>query len=586
MTNIIGPDVSFYQDDDETPQGINFIKMRAETEFVLIRAGQGPWLDPDFGLNWVKAKDAGLKRGSYWFYDSREHPESQAQRWIAAHGGDLGELPLFADFEESYNGLYKGWRNWKIFLEEVKRLAGGHEISIYSAFFYWDDNAPPRGTADREWFHQFPLWIASYREDAPVVPAPWSPDEWLFWQFQSNELNTAGPQYGAESRGIDLNYFNGDSAAFHARFGGSPTPPPPSPDPAIVTTHEGVQVAIVQRFGCKCVIHRFDLSRVRIFVTPGPFQTVGAAVTKNGVQGGFNGGGWPNVQSPGHRSNEIWVSDGKILQSTALDDRPYINVTKQPSAYPPVEVRENDSLSPALWNAWGFDRILGKDGQFNTRISDRTTKDARTGAGITANGNLLILSAEGNDQGHPQFGLTFPEMWSVLSEFGAVIAGNNDGGSSSTAINLALSPDSLIKPSDGHQANVINQVLFFAQPIGTPDPQPPPNGGTMDTYRILVAVRPRSAPTMTTNDTDPNAPAGTEFQSDTLEQDDITSNGPLMVKAMSGPYSGKWFPLVYNGIEYTKKIGSAPPPPPSGEEYLIFHRADGSETRFIPDPNG
>lgn len=51
MANIIGTDVSFYQDDPQTPQGINFPKMRQAAEFVIVRAGQNLWVDPDFKLN-------------------------------------------------------------------------------------------------------------------------------------------------------------------------------------------------------------------------------------------------------------------------------------------------------------------------------------------------------------------------------------------------------------------------------------------------------------------------------------------------------------------------------------------------------
>ena len=78
MANIIGPDVSFYQDDPETPQGINFVKMRQATDFVIVRAGQNLWIDPDFKYNYREAKQAGLYRGSYWFYDSRANPKRQA----------------------------------------------------------------------------------------------------------------------------------------------------------------------------------------------------------------------------------------------------------------------------------------------------------------------------------------------------------------------------------------------------------------------------------------------------------------------------------------------------------------------------
>ncbi|HEY2982233.1 MAG TPA: GH25 family lysozyme, partial [Anaerolineales bacterium] len=104
MPNIIGPDVSFYQDDPETPQGIDFAKMKLATDFVVIRAGQNLWPDPDFRYNWTEARRAKLRRGSYWFYDSRANPKRQAELWVEVLNGDLGELPLFADLEDSYGG--------------------------------------------------------------------------------------------------------------------------------------------------------------------------------------------------------------------------------------------------------------------------------------------------------------------------------------------------------------------------------------------------------------------------------------------------------------------------------------------------
>src|SRR5690349_7631969 len=79
---VIGPDVSFYQDDPETPQGIDFKRMKASAGYVIIRAGQNVWVDSDFKGNWLAAKQAGLPRGSYWFYDSRVEPKKQAELWV------------------------------------------------------------------------------------------------------------------------------------------------------------------------------------------------------------------------------------------------------------------------------------------------------------------------------------------------------------------------------------------------------------------------------------------------------------------------------------------------------------------------
>ena len=83
------PDISFWQDDNTTPQGVDFEQMRTQTEFVICRAGQRNYIDQDFQKYWKDAKAAGLYRGSYWYYDSRSTPQSQADLWYTAIGDDL-----------------------------------------------------------------------------------------------------------------------------------------------------------------------------------------------------------------------------------------------------------------------------------------------------------------------------------------------------------------------------------------------------------------------------------------------------------------------------------------------------------------
>ena len=229
MRKIIGPDVSFYQDDPGTPNGINFTRMNQAADFVIIRAGQHLYADSDFKDNWRRAKEAGLPRGSYWFYDSRADPKQQAELWVSLLEGDMGELPLFADIEENYKGEFSGWRHWKDFLDRLKSLAGSKEIGIYTAYYYWLDNAPITQAGELEYFHRYPLWIANYGVEQPLVPKPWVAGEWLFWQFTAMGDGLA---YGVESLDIDLDYFNGDAQAFASRFNVPvPDEDPPLPDP-------------------------------------------------------------------------------------------------------------------------------------------------------------------------------------------------------------------------------------------------------------------------------------------------------------------------------------------------------------------
>lgn len=224
MANAIGPDVSFYEDEESTPEGIDFFKMRERADFVIVRVGQNRWIDPDFATNWKEAKKAGIPRGSYWFYDSRVEPQEQARLWRDALGDDRGELPLCADFEENYGGPHAGWEKWYAFLEYLKDLMPEKEIILYTGYYYWREHAPSADTqaSSLEYFHQYPLWIARYGASEPLVPAPWDKDEWMLWQF--TEAGD-GPSFGAESLGIDLNYFNGDAAAFRKRFNLTDAPP-------------------------------------------------------------------------------------------------------------------------------------------------------------------------------------------------------------------------------------------------------------------------------------------------------------------------------------------------------------------------
>src|SRR5690606_12372604 len=225
---VIGTDVSFYQDDPQTPQGIDFRKMRQHgAAFAIIRAGQNLWTDRDFKVNWREARAAGIPRGSYWFYDSRADPKKQAELWVSLFNGDTGELPLWADFEDNYNGSFKGWRHWYNFIERLKELLPGKEIGIYTAYYYWLENTVSVGipTASLNYFNQYPLWIANYGVATPLIPKPWT--AWTLWQFTDNG---DGIPYGVESKNIDLNYFNGDLNDFYQRFGLSNTPIPiPTP---------------------------------------------------------------------------------------------------------------------------------------------------------------------------------------------------------------------------------------------------------------------------------------------------------------------------------------------------------------------
>lgn len=222
---IFGFDISKWQDVDATPQGVDFAKMRNYgAAFVIIKTGQGAAADPDFARNWADAKAAGLPRASYWFYDPRYPPQSQAAKWWSLVRYDLPEGSLWLDLEHpaSWGGSFGTWQSWKVMLDEIKRLSG-LRVGIYTGYYYWKDKTIG---ADLNYFKQYPLWLAWYTSSPAYVsvPAPWN--EVLIWQTGTPAI---GIEAGAESLEIDYNKFNGTQEQFILEFGGLPLPPPPPP---------------------------------------------------------------------------------------------------------------------------------------------------------------------------------------------------------------------------------------------------------------------------------------------------------------------------------------------------------------------
>jgi hypothetical protein len=225
-TGIFGFDISTYQDAPSTPAVVDFAKMRDYGgRFVIVKAGQGNWEDPDFDTNWRNAKGI-LPRASYWYYDNRYSPKEQARKYFDTIRQDL-EGMCWLDLEDKQAGIYSGYRNWYDFCEELKLLYPAVRIGIYSGFYYIVEMFSYATTAKKNYFVQFPLWLANYQPDpfhpnygTILIPLPWL--EYLILQSGTPAI---GPLAGVESLEIDYNQFNGDAAKFEQYFGSTPQPP-------------------------------------------------------------------------------------------------------------------------------------------------------------------------------------------------------------------------------------------------------------------------------------------------------------------------------------------------------------------------
>src|SRR5919108_1682124 len=213
-------DVSFWQEE------IDFVVMKAAgLSGVIIRAGQRNWVDSRFKVNWQKAREAILPRGSYWFYDSREDPKKQAELWWSLIKDDPGELVHAADFEESYGGPYGTKAHFKQFLLRLQELGlSPDRIVIYTGFYWW-----LKRIGDDPFIVRFALWLAWYAAMSLVrVPPPWSEPDLIFWQHTASG---SGPAYGVSSLEIDLNWYCCDLVAFQKRFPYGSIEPLPNGDP-------------------------------------------------------------------------------------------------------------------------------------------------------------------------------------------------------------------------------------------------------------------------------------------------------------------------------------------------------------------
>ena len=226
--NLLGIDVSVWQDNNSTPQRMNFEKAKqAGACYVFIKASQGTRLDQDFLYNWQAAKDAGLPRGAYHYLDWRSGIMDQARFFAGVLANDPGEMYPVLDYEMRANAPAKAAAAQKArtFIE-LCQSALGEKLMLYTSPGYWADY----GSED-SWWMNVPLWIANYNVPSPRIPFPWT--SWMFWQYTDRGDGIA---FGAESYRIDMNWFNGNEDKFEQLFGETvPQPPPPKPETPMIS---------------------------------------------------------------------------------------------------------------------------------------------------------------------------------------------------------------------------------------------------------------------------------------------------------------------------------------------------------------
>ncbi len=196
--SIHGIDVSRYQKnidwDDVSSMQVNWVKIN----FSFIKATEGcDDVDAKFKTNWRAAKEAGIARGAYHFFNPYSSSAAQAKNFTSKVKLQQGDLPPVLDVEQagvlSKDLLQQRVAEWLVTVERYYKV---RPIIYTGADFYTKYLAGK--------FDDYPLWVAHYlAKDKPRVNRKWN-----FWQH-----NEAGHVSGIDAY-VDFNVFNGDSIAF------------------------------------------------------------------------------------------------------------------------------------------------------------------------------------------------------------------------------------------------------------------------------------------------------------------------------------------------------------------------------------
>ncbi len=197
---IHGIDVSRYQE-AVSWKLVKEMRVRdVQLGFVFIKATEGTNLtDPLFKRNWKKAKEAGMVRGAYHFFNPKKDGKTQAAQFLKSVKLESGDLPPVLDIEKGWNlPKAKIQQEVKLWLDAVEAQTGVKPI-LYTYVTFYEKYL--KGA-----FDEYPLWIAHYYQ-------PHSPRikrSWQFWQHSEE-----GRVNGIRSK-VDFNVFNGDSSDFKA----------------------------------------------------------------------------------------------------------------------------------------------------------------------------------------------------------------------------------------------------------------------------------------------------------------------------------------------------------------------------------
>lgn len=401
------------------------------------------------------------------------------------------------------------------------------------------------------------------------------PGTLIMWQFTGDRLILPGCE-----KAMDVNAWMGTWVQLEA-FAVVPDVAPPPPADEIVgsatlwpgCTYEK-HVAHLTRGDITYHLLQLVNSTGTFMVTPklGSRDYVPNLVKRFGASFGINGDGFVGTTPQGFSA-----SNGTIYNLSTSEETLYIAKDNKFSISKPASV----------WNALSFPNRLIWAGTVDVD-KPASDIDPRTAFGYTQDMTKSVwLLVDGHETYNAyRTGMSHWECAAILKALGCYYGFMFDGGGSTTGaqdangdgnvaiVNEPCGEDPVVKQADGYYRlstdpavfdaklrRVANALLFIKS--GDVIPPPPPPGGSME-FQVITPHRPRSEPSVSTNDTGANVPAGIKFTSDAahMQVDAKTASHPMMVQVLSGTYVGKWLIAgFYNGAEMCRDITPKPPSP-------------------------
>jgi lysozyme len=183
----------------------------AGIEYAFIRSSYGlTGVDTYFDANWAAAREAGVLRGSYHYFNPAYGGAEQARNMLAQFDdpADLGELPLVVDVEESGGAPTPAVYASRVvdFVDTIEAETGRRPM-IYTGGYFWDTYVASTALAD------LPVWVAHYFNDRSTAHCPNTPNAWGAWAFwQHTEMASVSGISG----GVDGDVFDGSYEALLA----------------------------------------------------------------------------------------------------------------------------------------------------------------------------------------------------------------------------------------------------------------------------------------------------------------------------------------------------------------------------------